>query len=59
MTSFDKVVAQVEGFRRGRQRAEGNRDRIKLSMLIMAFVTEDRRQTMNWCSTRSVATGGF
>jgi alkanesulfonate monooxygenase SsuD/methylene tetrahydromethanopterin reductase-like flavin-dependent oxidoreductase (luciferase family) len=39
------VVAQVEGFTRGRQRAAGDRARIKLSMLIMAFVTESRRQT--------------
>jgi alkanesulfonate monooxygenase SsuD/methylene tetrahydromethanopterin reductase-like flavin-dependent oxidoreductase (luciferase family) len=43
--SFAKVIAQVEGFQRGRARAHGNRSRIKLSMLIMAFVTESRRQT--------------
>lgn len=43
--SFSKVVVQVEGFKRGRERAVGDRARIKLSMLIMAFVTESRRQT--------------
>ncbi|MBV9784563.1 MAG: LLM class flavin-dependent oxidoreductase [Acidisphaera sp.] len=43
--SFDKVIAQVEGFKRGRARATGDKSRIRLSMLIMAFVTESRRQT--------------
>jgi alkanesulfonate monooxygenase SsuD/methylene tetrahydromethanopterin reductase-like flavin-dependent oxidoreductase (luciferase family) len=43
--SFDKVVAQVAGFKRGRARAAGDQSRIKLAMLIMAFVTESRHQT--------------
>jgi len=43
--SFDKVIAQVDGFRRGRARAAGDQARIRLSMLIMAFVTESRQQT--------------
>lgn len=43
--SFDKVIAQVNGFRRGRERATGDKSHIKLSMLIMAFVTESRQQT--------------
>ncbi len=38
-------MAQVDGFKRGRQRADGDRTQIKLSMLIMAFVTESRQQT--------------
>ena len=43
--SFAKVIAQVEGFKNGRERAPGDRSGVKLSMLIMAFVTEHRRQT--------------
>jgi len=43
--SFDKVIAQVEGFKRGRARASGDTSRIRLSMLIMAFVTETPQQT--------------
>lgn len=43
--SFDKVIAQVNGFKRGRARAAGDQSRIRLSMLIMAFVTESRQQT--------------
>ena len=43
--SFAKVIAQVEGFKRGRERAIGDKSRVRLSMLIMAFVTEDRRHT--------------
>jgi alkanesulfonate monooxygenase SsuD/methylene tetrahydromethanopterin reductase-like flavin-dependent oxidoreductase (luciferase family) len=43
--SFAKVIAQVEGFQRGRARAPWDRSRTKLSMLIMAFVTDSRRQT--------------
>jgi alkanesulfonate monooxygenase SsuD/methylene tetrahydromethanopterin reductase-like flavin-dependent oxidoreductase (luciferase family) len=43
--SFAKVVAQVEGFKRGRERAVGDKSRVRLSMLIMAFVTENRRHT--------------
>lgn len=43
--SFDKVIAQVNGFRAGRARAASDRQGIRLSMLIMAFVTESRRQT--------------
>lgn len=43
--SFDKVVAQATAFQRGRAKSEGSKEHLKLSMLIMLFVTDGRRQT--------------
>jgi alkanesulfonate monooxygenase SsuD/methylene tetrahydromethanopterin reductase-like flavin-dependent oxidoreductase (luciferase family) len=42
--SFDKVRAQADAFQRGRTKA-GGKASVKLSMLIMLFVTESRQQT--------------
>ncbi len=43
--SFEKVIAQAEAFKRGYAKAAGDKSRLRLSMLIMLFVTESRRQT--------------